>query len=294
VSGPLAMGGLGRPHSSRGLSSVARRWPVHLAMLVIALVWVVPSIGVLVTSIRPRSEIASSGWWTILSHPQVTLDNYASVIGSLGFGRAFVNSFVIAVPSTLLPILLGSLAAYAFAFLPFPGRKTIFLAIVALMVLPVQAGFVPILQLFSAFELNRTYVGIWLAHTSFALPFAIFLLRGFFVQLPREILESALVDGASKMRVFWQIVLPVSVPALASLAVLQFLWVWNDLLMNLVFISNPELQPLTVQTAGLLSTYGQEFDILSASSILLMLVPLVVFLGLQRYFVRGLVAGAVK
>lgn len=263
-------------------------------MLLIAFVWLIPSIGVAVTSIRPRSEIASSGWWTILFHPQLTLDNYATVIGSLGFGRAFVNSFLIAVPSTVLPIAIGSLAAYAFAFLQFPGRKTIFLAIVALMVLPLQAGFVPILQLFSAFELNRSYVGIWLAHTSFALPFAIFLLRGFFVQLPKEILESALVDGASKMRVLWQIVLPLSVPALASLAVLQFLWVWNDLLMNLVFISNPELQPLTVQTAGLLSTYGQEFDILSASSILLMVVPLVVFLGLQRYFVRGLVAGAVK
>jgi alpha-glucoside transport system permease protein len=291
---PLAMKASGWLSLSRGLASLVRRWPLHLAMLVIALVWVVPSIGVVVTSIRPRSEIASSGWWTFLSHPQVTLDNYATVIGSLGFGRAFVNSFLITVPSTLLPIVLGSLAAYAFAFLPFPGRKPIFITIVALMVLPVQAGFVPILQLFSAFGLNRTYVGIWLAHTSFALPFAIFLLRGFFVQIPREILESALVDGASKMRVFWQIVLPLSVPALASLAVLQFMWVWNDLLMNLVFISNPELQPLTVQTAGLLSTYGQEFDILSASSILLMLVPLVVFLGLQRYFVRGLVAGAVK
>jgi alpha-glucoside transport system permease protein len=294
VSTPVAIKALGSPTRNRGPAAVIRRWPVHLALLVIAFVWVIPSIGVVVTSIRPRSEIASSGWWTILSHPQVTLDNYATVIGSLGFGRAFVNSFLIAVPSTVLPVALGSLAAYAFAFLPFPGRKTIFLVIVALMVLPVQAGFVPILQLLSAFGLNRTYVGIWLAHTSFALPFAIFLLRGFFVQLPREILESALVDGASKMRVFGQIVLPLSVPALASLAVLQFLWVWNDLLMNLVFISNPELQPLTVQTAGLLSTYGQEFDILSASSILLMLVPLVVFLGLQRYFVRGLVAGAVK
>ncbi len=291
---PVVMEALSWPRRSRSLASVARRWPVHLAMLLIALVWVVPTLGVVVTSMRPRSEIASSGWWTILLDPQLTLDNYATVVGSLGFGRAFVNSFLIAVPSTVLPIAIGSLAAYAFAFLPFPGRKTIFLAIVALMVLPVQAGFVPILQIFSAFGLNRTYVGIWLAHTAFALPFAIFLLRGFFVQLPREILESALVDGASKMRVFWQIVLPLSVPALASLAVLQFLWVWNDLLMNLVFISNPELQPLTVQTAGLLSTYGQEFDILSASSILLMLVPLLVFLSLQRYFVRGLVAGAVK
>lgn len=294
MSIPVAVKASGGSFRKRGFASIVGRWPVHLTMLVIAFVWLIPSIGVVVTSMRARSEIASSGWWTILSHPQVTLDNYATVIGSLGFGRAFANSFLIAVPSTVLPIAIGSLAAYAFAYLPFPGRRTIFLAIAALMVLPVQAGFVPILQLFSVFGLNRSYAGIWLAHTSFALPFAIFLLRGFFVQLPREILESALVDGASRMRVFWQIVLPLSVPALASLAVLQFLWVWNDLLMSLVFISNTELQPLTVQTAGLLSTYGQEFDILSASSILLMLVPLAVFLGLQRYFVRGLVAGAVK
>jgi alpha-glucoside transport system permease protein len=162
------------------------------------------------------------------------------------------------------------------------------------MVLPVQAGFVPILQMFSAVGLNRWYVGIWLAHTAFGLPFAIFLLRGFFVQLPRELLESAQIDGASRVRIFWSIVLPLSKPALASLAVFQFLWVWNDLLMNLIFIRDQALYPLTVHTATLLNTYGQQFDILSASAVLLMIVPLVVFLLLQRYFVRGIVAGAVK
>jgi alpha-glucoside transport system permease protein len=262
--------------------------------VLVTVLWLLPSLGVIVTSLRPRTAIASSGWWTILTDPQVTLDNYATVISSLGFGRALINSVLITVPSTILPIIIGALAAYAFAFLRFPGQRTLFLLIVGLMVLPVQAGFVPILQMFSALELNRSYVGIWLAHTAFALPFAIFLLRGFFVQLPREILESARVDGAGKLRIFTRIVLPLSLPAIASLAVLQFLWVWNDLLMNLVFVSDPDLHPLTVQTAGLLSTYGQEFDILTASSVLLMLVPLLVFLSLQRYFVRGIVAGGVK
>ncbi len=278
----------------RDLVSIVRRWPIHATLIALAIVWILPSLGVIVTSLRPRTEIASSGWWTILSHPQATLDNYTNVIGSLGFGRAFLNSFLITVPATVLPILIASLAAYAFAFLRFWGRKTIFLIVVALMVMPIQAGFVPILEIFSTFELNRSYVGIWLAHTAFGLPFAIFLLRGFFVQLPVEILESARIDGASPLRVFWQIVLPLSRPALASLAVFQFLWVWNDLLTSLVFISNPVLQPLTVQTAALVSFYGQEYDIISTSSVLLMIVPLIVFLSLQRYFVRGIVTGAVK
>lgn len=281
----------GAAHVIRG---VIRRWPIHLTLIVIAVVWIIPSLGVVVTSLRPRTDITGSGWWTVLSDPRLSLDNYARVVSSLGFGRAFLNSVAITVPSTVLPIALAALAAYAFAFGSFPGRKTLFLVVVALMVLPVQAGFVPILQMISAVGFNHSYVGIWLAHTAFGLPFAIFLLRGFFVQIPREILESARVDGASRWTVFVRIVLPLSVPAVASLAVLQFLWVWNDLLMNLVFVSDPELHPLTVQTAGLLSTYGQEFDILSASSVLLMIVPLLVFLALQRYFIRGIVAGAVK
>ena len=277
-----------------GVRSLLRRWPIHVVLLVIAVVWLLPSLGVAVTSLRSRPDIASSGWWTVLAHPELTLDNYATVVSSLGFGRAFLNSIAITVPSTILPIGIGAMAAYAFAFGSFPGRQTLFLVVVALMILPVQAGFVPILQMLSAAGLNRSYVGIWLAHTAFGLPFAIFLLRGFFLGIPREILESARVDGASALTVFRKIVLPLSVPALASLAVLQFLWVWNDLLMNLVFISDQELHPLTVQTAGLLSTYGQEFDLLSASSVLLMIVPLIVLLALQRYFIRGIVAGGVK
>jgi alpha-glucoside transport system permease protein len=272
----------------------SRRWPIHLTLLVLSVIWIMPVLGVSITSLRRPTDISATGWWTVLQDPRLTLDNYVNVINSLGFGRAFLNSILITVPSTLLPIAIGALAAYAFAWLQFWGRRTIFLIVVALMVLPVQAGFVPILQMFSALGLNHWYVGIWLAHTAFALPFAIFLLRGFFVQLPRELLESAQIDGASRLRIFWRIVIPLSLPALASLAVFQFLWVWNELLMNLIFVSNQDLQPLTVHTAALLSTYGQQFDILSASAVLLMIVPLLVFLALQRYFVRGIVAGAVK
>ena len=276
------------------LKSGGRRWPIHLTLLVLSVIWILPVLGVTITSLRRPADISATGWWTVLQDPRLTLDNYANVINSLGFGKAFLNSILITVPSTVLPIAIGSLAAFAFAWLRFWGRRTLFLIVVALMVLPVQAGFVPILQMFSALGLNRWYVGIWLAHTAFALPFAIFLLRGFFVQLPRELLESAQIDGASRLRTFWQIVIPLSRPALASLAVFQFLWVWNELLMNLIFVSNGDLQPLTVHTAALLSTYGQQFDILSASAVLLMIVPLLVFLALQRYFVRGIVAGAVK
>ena len=276
------------------LKSGGRRWPIHLTLLVLSVIWILPVLGVTITSLRRPADISATGWWTVLQDPRLTIDNYVNVINSLGFGKAFLNSILITVPSTVLPIAIGSLAAFAFAWLRFWGRRTLFLIVVALMVLPVQAGFVPILQMFSALGLNRWYVGIWLAHTAFALPFAIFLLRGFFVQLPRELLESAQIDGASRLRTFWQIVIPLSRPALASLAVFQFLWVWNELLMNLIFVSNGDLQPLTVHTAALLSTYGQQFDILSASAVLLMIVPLLVFLALQRYFVRGIVAGAVK
>ena len=281
---------MSQPRLARGGAG----WPTHVTLLVLAFVWIVPSLGVLITSLRHTNDISATGWWTVLSNPALSLDNYANVINSLGFGRAFVNSVLVTVPSTLLPIAIGALAAYAFAWLDFWGRRTIFLVIVALMVLPVQAGFVPILQMFSSVGLNRWYVGIWLAHTAFGLPFAVFLLRGFFVQLPRELLESAQIDGASRLRIFWSIVLPLSKPAIASLAVFQFLWVWNDLLMNLIFIRDQALHPLTVHTATLLNTYGQQFDILSSSAVLLMIVPLVVFLLLQRYFVRGIVAGAVK
>ena len=271
-----------------------RRLPIHATLLIVMLVWIIPSLSVVVPSVRPPTDIASTGWWTFFTNPRLTLDNYTSVISSLGYARAIFNSFVIAVPSTVLPISLAALAAYGFAWLRFPGRNWLFLAVVALMVVPIQAAFVPALQIFRALGVSNSFAAIWIAHTTFALPFATFLLRSFMVQLPPELLESAEIDGASRLRAFFSIILPLSRPAIASLAVLQFLWVWNDLLMALIFIQRDDMYPLTNATARLLSTYGQEFNYLSASAVLLMIVPVVLFVALQRQFVRGIVAGSVK
>ncbi len=280
------------------ISPARRRWlgrlPLHVALLIVVLVWFIPSLSVVVTSVRPPTDIASTGWWTFFTNPKATIDNYTHVIESLGFGQAIVNSFLIAVPSTVFPVTLAAIAAYGFAWLKFPGRDALFLTVIAFMVVPIQAAFVPSLQIFRTLGIGNSFAAIWIAHTTFALPFATFLLRSFMVQLPPELLESAEIDGASKLRVFRSIVLPLSRPAIASFAVLQFLWVWNDLLMALIYIQRDDMYPLTNATAKLLSTYGQEFQYLSASAVLLMIVPVVVFIALQREFVRGIVAGSVK
>jgi alpha-glucoside transport system permease protein len=276
------------------LPVLASRGILHVAVVGIALLWLIPSVGLAVTSFRPRGDILSSGWWNVLGQPRFTLDNYTSVLGNEGVGQALLNSFIITVPSTVLPLLVSALAAFAFSWLRFPGRDWLFLGVLALMIVPIQVALVPSLQLFSAFGLTGSYVGIWLAHTAFGLPFAVFLLRNFFVQLPPDLLEAAQIDGATSLAIFRRVVVPLSGPAIASLAVFQFLWVWNDLLMALIFIQRPEQRPLTVEMSQLLSTYGQEFNLLSAASFILMIVPLIVFFSLQRYFVRGITAGAVK
>jgi len=270
------------------------RTPVHIGLIAISIVWLVPTLGLGVTSFRPRDQIASSGWWNALTQWDWTIDNYSSVIDSAGMGHAFLNSVYISVPATLLPLTLGALAAFGFAWIRFPFRDTIFLAIVALMIVPIQTSLVPLLKLFRAWHMNESFWGIWFAHTAFGLPLAIFLLRNFFITLPKDLIEAARMDGASNLSIFRRIVVPLSVPALASFAIFQFLWVWNDLLMALIFISDPDKRPMTVQITYLLSTYGQEYNLLSAAAFLLMLLPLVVFFALQRYFVQGLLAGAVK
>ncbi len=267
---------------------------LHLALLLITLIWLVPSVGLLITSFRPRPNIGSSGWWTVLQTGTLTLQNYIEVLQSQGMGQAFLNSLYISVPATVLPVLLGALAAFAFAWIRFPGRDALFLGIVALLVVPIQMTFVPVLQLLNPLHLTQSYAGIWLAHTAFGLPFAIFLLRNFFVLLPADLIESARIDGASNLGIFFRLILPLSVPALASLTIFQFLGVWNDLLMALVFIQNPTARPLTVSISNLLSTYGTEWHLLSAGAFVLMIVPVLVFFSLQRYFVQGLLAGSVK
>jgi alpha-glucoside transport system permease protein len=210
-------------------------------------------------------------------------------------GHAFLNSLYITIPSTILPLALGALAAYGFAWTRFPMRDTTFLIVVALMVVPVQTAFVPLLKLFRDYgHLNQEFYGIWLAHTAFGLPLAIFLFRNFFITLPKDLIEAARMDGASEFSVFRRVVRPLSVPALASFAIFQFLWVWNDLLMALIFVSDPTKRPMTLQINDMLGTYNQEFHILAAGGFLLMVVPLAVFFALQRYFVAGLLAGSVK
>jgi alpha-glucoside transport system permease protein len=271
-----------------------QRSPVHIALIAIAVIWLVPTLGLLITSFRPKSDVFSSGWWHVFeSH--LTLANYSDVIHSAGMGHAFLNSVIITLPATILPLTIGALAAYAFAWTRFPFRDTVFLFIVALMVVPVQTAFVPLLKFFREHgHLNTEFYGIWLAHTAFGLPLAIFLFRNFFITLPKDLIEAARMDGASEFAVFRRVVIPLSVPALASFAIFQFLWVWNDLLMALIFVSNPAKQPMTVKITQLLGTYAQEFHILAAAGFLLMGVPLIVFFALQRYFVQGLLAGSVK
>jgi alpha-glucoside transport system permease protein len=288
VSGPQ------RASLSERIVGFITRTPVHLALIVIAVIWLVPTVGLAVTSFRPRSDIQASSWWSSLLDFNFTLHNYDEVLSRTGMDVSFVNSLVITLPSTILPLTIGALAAYAFSWIRFPFRDTIFLVIVALMIVPIQMALVPLLRLFRDWGIADWYIGIWLAHTAFGLPLGIFLLRNFFITLPRDLIEAARVDGASNMRIFRKVVLPLSVPALASFAIFQFLWVWNDLLMALIFVQNSDLWPMTIRVNQMQSQFGGEWHLLSSGAFLLMTVPLVVFFALQRYFVQGLLAGSVK
>ena len=281
------------------LMRLVGRAPVHIALVIIALIWLVPTVGLLITSFRPRGDIQSSGWWTIFAgNFELTLDNYNAVLGadlaSQSMFDAFLNTLQITIPSTIIPLFLASAAAFAFAWVKFPFRDTLFLSIIAMLLVPIQMTLIPLSQLFRELGLIGTFFPIWIIHTTFALPFGIFLLRNFFITLPKDLIEAARIDGASTFAIFRQIVIPLSVPALASYAIFQFLWVWNDLLVALVFAPRPAGLPMTTQVGALLGTYGTEWDILAAASFLIMVVPLAVFFSLQRFFVQGLLAGSVK
>jgi alpha-glucoside transport system permease protein len=281
---------------SERLARIAGRSPVHILLGLIALVWLVPTIGLLITSFRPGADMRASGWWTVLFEPRFTLANYERVLTDEGMGQAFLNSVFITIPSTILPLLVASMAAFALAWVKFPFRDTVFLLIVAMLIVPVQIGFIPLVAAFreSGTGLLTTYGAVWLAHTAFALPFGIFLLRNFFITLPKDLIEAARIDGASNWGIFRTIVVPLSVPAIAAYGIFQFLWVWNDLLMALVYIQVNSLQPMPFQVSSLLGTYATEWSLLSAAAFLIMVVPMVVFISLQRYFVQGLLAGSVK
>ncbi|MDQ7028568.1 MAG: carbohydrate ABC transporter permease [Ardenticatenia bacterium] len=281
----------------------ARRWaarfPLHAIIITISLLWMTPTVGLLVSSFRPRDAVRSTGWWTVFVNPfdftQYTLENYVAVLTAQGMGRAFLNSLIIAVPSTLLPLALAALAAYAFAWMEFPGRQTLFAIVVGLLVVPLQMTLIPILRLYNQLGLSGTFLGIWLAHTGYGLPFAVYLLRNFFGALPRELFESAFLDGASWFTAFTRLALPLSVPALASLAIFQFLWVWNDLLVALIYLGGTErVAPLTVRLSTLVNSLGQNWELLTAAAFVSMALPLALFFSLQRYFVRGILAGSVK
>jgi alpha-glucoside transport system permease protein len=280
--------------TSERLTRFLSKTPVHIALVIVAFIWLVPTVGLLITSVRVPADITSTSWWSSLLDWRYTLNNYETVLTRANMDRSFVNSLIITIPSTLLPLTIAALAAYAFSWIRFPFRDTIFLLIVALLVVPIQMALVPLLRLFRDLGVANGFGGIILAHTAFGLPLGIFLLRNFFIALPRDLIEAARVDGGSNLLIFRRVVLPLSVPALASYAIFQFLWVWNDLLMALVFVQNSDLWPMTIRINQIQSQFGIEWHLLSAGAFLLMAVPLIVFFALQRYFVQGLLAGSVK
>ncbi len=278
------------------IARAVARSPLHVVVILIALVWLVPSVGLLVSSLRPRALIASSGWWTALVPPfRFTLDNYAYVLGFAHMDRSFLNSLLISIPATVMPILVAGFAAYAFAWTRFPGRDALFLIIIGLLVIPLQMTLIPVLRLFNRVGLTGTYAGIWLAHSAYGLPFSIYLLRNFIGELPKDMFESAFLDGANHFQVFYRLVLPTSVPALASLAIFQFMWVWNDLLIALIYLGGqPAVAPMTVTIGNLVNSYGGGWEFLTAAAFISMVLPLLVFFTLQRFFVHGILAGSVK
>ncbi len=279
---------------SARLVKTLNRVPIHLALGIIAIIWLAPTIGLLVTSFRPRSDIQVTGWWESFLQFRFTLSNYTEVLGSQGMFEAFFNTLIITVPSTLVPLALASMAAYAFSWLEFPFRDSLFLLVIALLMIPLQVSFIPLLKLFAPTGLLNNFGAIWLTHTAFGLPFGIFLLRNFFITLPRDLIEAARIDGSSSINIFRRIVVPLSVPAIAAYGIFQFLWVWNDLLMAVIFIQRGDSWPMTKAIQNLLTQYGTEWHLLAAGAFILMTVPLIVFFALRRYFVDGLLAGSVK
>jgi alpha-glucoside transport system permease protein len=287
--------------SRPGMGQGSATLPVKIFMIVLCVVWMIPVVGLLINSFRSRDAQLSSGWWTAIFNPfstQWTIQNYVQVLGEnvtgTNMAQAFVNSFVVTVPATVIPILIAAFAAYAFTFMEWRGRDVIFIIVVGLLVVPNQVALVPLLKLYGATGLNGTFLAVWLAHIGFGMPLAIYILRNYMSTLPRAIIESAKIDGASHFTTFWRLIMPMSVPALASFAIFQFLWVWNDLLIALLFLGRGDNTILTVALQGLQGQTGQGIELIPAAGFVTIFVPLLVFLSLQRFFVRGMTAGAVK
>lgn len=279
--------------------AISSPW-ASVAAIVIAVLWTIPTIGLLVTSFRDQRAINGSGWWTAFGDPGAfTLENYRQALApgsSAGLGQYFINTIVITIPAVALPLFLASLAAYAFAWMPFPGRDALFVAVFALQIVPLQVALIPLLDIYvNKLGFGASYWSVWLSHTIFALPLAIFLIHNFMRELPAELMEAARVDGAGHVTIFFKILLPLLTPALAAFGIFQFLWVWNDLLVSLVFLGGtPDVAPITVRVAELSGSRGSAWYLLSAGAFISMIVPVAVFLALQRYFVRGLLAGGLK
>jgi len=267
---------------------------VNVVLLIVAVFWLVPTVGLFFTSLRTSGDIAASGWWTVLTAPaQLTIENYANLLSNPTITGSFWNTIVIAVPTTILVVMLGAIAAYGFAFLHFPGRDWLLIVVIILLAVPLQVALIPLARLFGTLGIFGSVFGVILFHTAFGLPFAIFLLRNFFTQVPTELLEAARIDGAGDWRIFFRVILPLGLPAIASLAIFQFLWTWNDMLVALIF-TNSESQPLTVAIQSQLRQYGANLDVLSTGAFVSMIVPLIVFFAFQRYFVQALLAGSQK
>ncbi|MCK4391787.1 carbohydrate ABC transporter permease, partial [Candidatus Bipolaricaulota bacterium] len=261
------------------------RSPLNIVIIAICLIWILPSLGLLISSFRPAADVTISGWWSVFQTPfkftQFTVQNYIEVITDQGMGRAFINSLFITIPSTIIPILVAAFAAYAFAWMEFRGRNILFIIIVALLVVPLQMTLIPILRIYNRLGLSGSFFGVWMAHTGYGLPFATYLFRNYFGGLPRDLFESAYIDGASRSKVFFRIVLPLSVPAIASIAIFQFLWVWNDLLVALIYLGGTkDVAPMTLQVSNLVGYLGRDWHLLTAAAFLSMALPLVVFFAL--------------
>ncbi|GGU82184.1 sugar ABC transporter permease [Streptomyces albospinus] len=282
------------PGAATRLAARAGGGAVRLGLLLTALFWLVPTIGLLISSLRGPADISTSGWWRVFTDPaQLTLHNYTELMGNGTITHALLNSVLITVPVTVLVIVIGAMAGYAFAWLEFPGRDWLFLLLIGLLVVPIQVALIPVTKLYATFGIFGSLLGVILFHTAFGLPFAIFLLRNFFAEIPRELLEAGRLDGAGELRLFARVVVPLGGPAIASLAIFQFLWVWNDMLVALIF-ANSGSAPLTVALQEQTRQFGDNIDVLSSGAFLSMAIPLAVFFAFQRQFVSGITAGAVK
>jgi alpha-glucoside transport system permease protein len=278
--------------ATKALRVIAKA-PIHLILVFVGLLWLMPTLGLFLTSLLPAEEIAEGGWWQVLAEPsKLTWANYANLFDNEGMVDAIIRTAIITIGATILPVLIASLAGYALAWLEFPGRDWVFLTIVMLLLIPIQMALIPMFTIYNRFALFDTLPGLILFHTAFALPFAIFLLRNFFAGIPRELMEAARIDGASEFRIFFRLILPLGLPAIAALAIFQVLFVWNDLLIGLVLAQ--QNQPIAPVIASQLRQFGSNIDVIAPASFFSAVVPLAIFIAFQRYFVQGLLAGSVK